>query len=304
MCWDPVNWTFNNVTFSGNISSWGAGLGVTNGTVSINGCSFDNNLAYGIGGGIASDYSELMINNTSFMNDTSLDIGGALHGWHGDFIIEDCSFTNNSANQGGGIFSDFSDLEIKNTTFTGNSANDGAAIRNWCCNLSVDSSSFQENHVYSQGGAIDIVIDTGGSQNNYLVKFQNSQFIENNADYRCGAISLEQINSDTSLTNITIDNCEFTDNHAERIGAMRIIGYIHDVSISNSKFNDNSSDMWTGCMTISNWSSGTVKNCLFTYNSAGSGTVLVLQEEAMVPMSIISIVHSEVIQQLTAEHWD
>lgn len=272
MCGDITNWTFNNVTFSGNEAVWGAGLGVINSSLSINNCLFDSNISSGIGGGIAADFCEISIINTTFSNDSSSNISGALHGWHCDYYIDSCSFSNNRANQGGAIFTDFSSLAINNSSFTGNSANDGAAIRNWSCDLNIDSTLFQDNYAYSQGGAIDIIVDTGGLQNMYEIKFQNTQFFDNEAEYRCGAISFEQINSETSLVDLIIDNCEFSENHAERIGAIRIIGNIEDIDISRSKFDNNSSDLWTGCMTISNGSKGTVSNSLFTYNSAGSGS--------------------------------
>ncbi len=71
---------------------------------------------------------------------------------------------------------------------------------------------------------------------------------------------------------LIIQNCEFSSNHAERIGALRIIGNVADISISNSRFMHNSSDLWTGCMTISNGGHGNINNCLFAFNSAGSGS--------------------------------
>lgn len=272
MVWNPVNWSFTNVTFSGNMASWGAGLGLNGGNVSVNNCSFENNKAYGIGGGIAADFCELIITNSTFFNDTSLDISGALHNWHCETEITNCSFLNNSANLGGGIYADFSSLELVKCNFTGNGADAGGALRFWSSNVSIDSVLFQQNHVTNQGGAIEYTVDTAEFTETYVFKLEKSQFIENTADFRCGAISFEQINSDTSLVDITIDDCEFTENHAERIGAMRIIGNISSIDISNSKYKSNSSDLWTGCMTISNGGTGTISNCLFFYNSAGSGS--------------------------------
>ncbi len=82
MVWNPGNWSFDNVTFTGNVASWGAGLGLSGGNVSVNNCVFENNKAFGIGGGIAADFCELLITNSTFLNDTSFDISGALHNWH------------------------------------------------------------------------------------------------------------------------------------------------------------------------------------------------------------------------------
>jgi len=272
MCWDPVNWSFNDVTFSGNEALWGGGLGLSGGNVAVNNCLFENNTASSIGGGIAADFCELIVNNTVFSNDSSDNLSGAIHNWSCETTINSCAFSNNSALLGGGIFADFSSVEIDNSTFTGNSADAGGALRFWCSNLEVDSVLFQDNFVFNQGGAIEYIADTGGMAETYQFTLENSQFIENTADFRCGAISLEQINSEASLIDITIANCDFFENYAERIGALRIIGNISDISITNSRFMENSSDLWTGCMTISNGGAGTVANCLYASNIAGAGS--------------------------------
>lgn len=272
MCWNPINWSFNDVIFSGNKASWGAGLGLSGGNVEIDNCVFESNKATGIGGGIAADFCELDINNSMFLNDTSFGISGALHNWHCETTISHCSFSNNSAVLGGAVYADFSSVEIDNSNFTSNSADAGGALRFWCSNLEIDSILFQYNHAYNQGGGIEYIADTGGIAGSYIFKMENSQLIENTADFRCGAFSLEQINSETSLIDINIDNCEFNENHAERIGGLRIIGAINDIAISNSSFLYNSSDLWTGCMTISNGGSGKISNCLYAFNSAGAGS--------------------------------
>ncbi len=272
MVWGPENWSFENVTFSGNIATWGAGLGLSGGDVTVVNCFFENNKAFDVGGGIAADFCEILISNSSFINDTSQSISGAIHGWYSDIEIDDCDFLNNSAVQGGAIYTDFSTVEIDNATFAGNSANNGGAIRMWCSYLDVDSTFFQDNHVYNQGGVIDYIIDTNEFSQAYEFSLLNTKFINNSADYRCGAISIEQLNSEISLVNTSIHKCEFIENHAERIGAIMIVENISDIDISNCKFQANSSELWTGCMTISNGSSGTVSNSLFAYNSAGAGT--------------------------------
>jgi len=272
MCWNPINWSFNDVTFSGNEADWGAGLGLSGGNVVLNNCLFENNKASGIGGGIAADFCELIINNTIFSNDSSDNLSGAIHNWFSETTINHCTFSNNSALLGGGIFADFSSVEIDSSTFTGNSADAGGALRFWCSNLDVDSVLFQDNFVFNQGGAIEYTADTNEMLGIYQFSLKNTQFIENAADFRCGAFSLQQINSETSLIDLSIDNCEFSKNHGERIGALRIVGNISDISITNSRFMENSSDLWTGCMNISSGGTGTVTNCLYTFNSAGAGS--------------------------------
>jgi len=271
MCLDPENWIFNDVTFSGNIAMWGGGLGLGGGNVQVNNCIFDNNIAFNIGGGIAADFCNLDIQNTSFVNDSSYSISGALHNWHGITNINNCTFLDNYAGLGGAIYADYSSISINKAIFNNNSAESGGALRFWCSNLDIDSVLFQQNHVTYQGGAIEYTIDTFEITQAYNLKVENSQFIENIADFRCGAALIEQYNADTSIVNIQVKNCEFSENHAERIGAIRINGN-SDVSIYQSKFLNNSSDLWTGCMTISSGSKGNVENCLFAYNSAGTGS--------------------------------
>jgi hypothetical protein len=272
MCWYPQNWSFINVLFSGNVASWGAGLGAGNGDISISGCFFDSNLAYGIGGGIASDFCQLEIQNCLFMNDSSQGISGAIHSWYGDIQISNCDFVDNSSVQGGALFADFSTIEVINSHFEENSANEGGAMRLWCSHLYADSIMYMDNHSYNQGGAIEFIVDTGGIAEVYMFHLENSALIQNTSDFRCGAAIIDQLNADSSMIDITIYNCEISQSYAERVGAIRIANNISDISISNCVFFENSSDLWTGCMTISNGSTGTLSNCLFAYNSAGTGS--------------------------------
>jgi len=272
MVWEPENWSFNNVIFSGNEAAWGAGLGLSGGNVVVNDCLFENNTASSIGGGIAADFCELHVSNTTFTNDSSYSLSGGIHNWYCETTISNSTFLNNYALLGGGVFADFSSVKIDSSNFIGNSADAGGALRFWSSNLEVGNVIFEQNHVYNQGGAIEYTVDTGGIAELYQFSIEHSQFIENTADYRCGAISLEQVHSETSMVDIIIDNCEFSENSAERIGALRIIGNISDITISNCRFMENSSDLWTGCMTISNGGSGDIYNCLYAFNSAGFGS--------------------------------
>jgi hypothetical protein len=272
MSWEPINWSFIDVTFKGNKAAWGGGLGLVNGSAILDNCLFQNNIASGIGGGMAADFMNLIIRNSVFQNDTSFDISGGLHNWHCNTAIDNCEFTGNSANLGGAILSDLSTLEISGSTFGSNSANDGGAIRSWCGNLSLDSSLFHGNHAFSQGGGLVYLIDTVEYNNPYVLIMESARFIENTADFRCGAAMIDQYNSDTPLVEVSVINCLFENNHAERIGAFRIQGNIHNANIRNSWFNGNSSDLWTGCLNIVGGCTASIVNSLFTYNFAGNGT--------------------------------
>jgi len=98
--------------------------------------------------------------------------------------------------------------------------------------------------------------------------FYSLLYIRNSAEFRSGAIKIEQHNSENPLINLLIDYCEFIENYAERNGAIRISGNIADFIISNSKFNKNYVDMFSGAISAGGSLTGSVYNCLFIYNKA------------------------------------
>ena len=136
-----ANVTINNTTFDDNSSQAGGAICITNGTLSINGCCFNNNLAQdssNIDGGGAifiwpsAGLTNVTIKDSSFSNNqatTGSADGGAVSIKNNSssaistILFNTCSFANNScADRGEDVYMDRSfspvfDITFKNNTF-------------------------------------------------------------------------------------------------------------------------------------------------------------------------------------------
>jgi hypothetical protein len=267
MCYDSAA-TFKNVSFTNNSAYWGGGIGAVNSNILISGCKIISNKAVWLGGGIASDFTSLIIENSIIDSNSSDDASGGIHSYYSTVNSNSSDFKFNNANFGGAIHSDFSKLEFNKCVFDNNAALNGGAVHSWMCDLIIDDCLFLQNSAVSEGGAIEFNIDTSKHSNMYLLNLTNTKFIQNTAEFRSGAIRIEQYNSESSMINMLIDNCEFLENHAERNGAIRISVNICGFVISNSIFNKNYVDMFSGAISAGGNLTGSVYNCLFTENSS------------------------------------
>ncbi len=272
MMWNADTASFANVIFDGNTAEWGGGLGLFGSPVTIDQCSFNNNMALNIGGGVAADFCDLLIQNSTFYNDSSASISGGLHNWHCQTRIKNCDFSLNKAFLGGAIYSDFSTAAIESSNFSGNTAHTGGALRYWCTTLTTDQVLFSDNQAYHEAGAIEFLVDTNEYSGPYEFTLNGTMFSNNSAGYRFGAVHMQQFNSGTPLTTVNLDHCTFTSNHAERVGAVQVNGNVTDVRIANSLFLGNSSETIYGALSIAGGISGRATNTLFAYNDAGTGT--------------------------------
>lgn len=208
-----INVILQNLTFiNGNANNGGAIF--SNGTLTVNDCTFTNNIAtndIGGGGAIYSDMNcDLNLNGCTFTNNKANVSGGAIY-YIGDiFNVNNCTFTSNNAIEGGAIFTLGGISTINESSFINNKA-------------------YEAGGIHGSGGAIlnsggdHIITDCIFSGNYALVggAFQNSDgfsnatnciFLNNKADDCGGAIG----NGDSTL-NIT--SCIFTGNIAPN-GAM------------------------------------------------------------------------------------
>ena len=136
-----ANVTINNTTFDDNSSQAGGAICITNGTLNINGCCFNNNFAQdssSIDGGGAifiwpsAGITNVTISNSSFSNNqatTGSADGGAVSiknnssSANSTILFDTCSFTNNNcADRGEDVYMDRSftpafDITFKNNTF-------------------------------------------------------------------------------------------------------------------------------------------------------------------------------------------
>ncbi|MHC4474856.1 MAG: right-handed parallel beta-helix repeat-containing protein [Planctomycetota bacterium] len=159
--------------------------------------------------------------------------GGGICNLQGSPTVFDCVLTNNSANWGGGMFSDGVGSEPTLTN----------------CMFSYNFSS-------GTGGGM-----CNGAGSTMLL---NCTFIENVADYAGGGIY-------DSGGIIILDNCTFTGNSATNHGGAFRKPPGGDVILSNCMFSNNSAGDEGGGMHISGGGDRIVSNCTFMGNSSNDG---------------------------------
>ena len=271
MCWDKAVIYFENVFVQGNSAPWGGGVGLAGIKASFTNCVIRENIAENLGGGIASDFSNVSITNSEVTNN-SASMSGGIHAWYDTLEIDNCQISSNLADYGGGLHSDFSQLSLRNSSFSENSAINGGGVHLWNCDLKIESCLFNKNMVQNESGAIECYYsDTLVFGRSYHLSIEKSQFIENDAAFRSGAIKLEQIESDTSFADILLDQNEFRANHAERVAGLLIRGNFKEFVLSNSKFSSNKTDLWNGGASFTLGCTGQIVNCEFTDNQSVSG---------------------------------
>ena len=259
---------FNGVTINSNTANWGGGIGMINCVLEMNNCDVSDNFAANLGGGISADFSTLYLTNNIFERDTSGFQSGALHSWHSNLQISDCQFRDNMSVIGGGIHAEFSQLEIDNSIFSRNSANNGAGIHANSIDLLLDSCTFSQNIAGNEGAAIQYTADTLEFSTPYQVELTHSRFELNYATNLVGGVTINQFNSDSSLVNLLVDHCTFVANSADHVAGFRILGNIHDFTISNSVFSGNNALRWAAGVFFLSKCSGQLFNCLFYSNQA------------------------------------
>nr|WP_255590928.1 Ig-like domain-containing protein [Methanobacterium spitsbergense] len=163
--------TVTDCTFTSNRAGFG-GCIYNRGSMTVDGSTFTDNTAFGVGGAIGNDGGTVTVNNSTFTSNSAIYNGGAISNY-GTVTVTDSTFTTNSANSGGGsIFNNgnTSTLTVNNSTFTSNSANSGGgAINNFYGTLNVSFCRIIGNtpyDIYSSGGSCDVDYNWWGT--NYV----------------------------------------------------------------------------------------------------------------------------------------
>lgn len=245
--------------------------------------TISNNRDAGAGGGVSvlifndASLTGTMDSNTMDGNVSGNDGQGALLYLQGpsDFTITNCDLSDNVAGFGTLIFRGAVDLDLKNVTFenNGNSANSfrGAGIVAYFApgspGITMDSCAFINNSVgqnpnfIRSGGAAMYLLSEDDTE--YPVSITNSTFRGNSASgstpgddifASAGAIFI------SGPLDLTIDNCDFTDNTTGGDG-----GAIHIISGELSR------DTTDGVVSVINETfSGNISNSRFFNSTAGN----------------------------------
>lgn len=186
-----------------------------NGTLTVNGGSFEGNKANVAGAIYNAAGADLTVDGVTFANNSSVNnVAGAINNRDGQVTIKNSTFTGNNSGTtaGGAIYNASGNLSIlgaitiTGSTFEGNKAGNGGAVWNGSNGkVEIADSTFKGNTALAgigQGGAItnaDKMTITGGS------------FANNTANYSGGAI-YNDANAAGSQTSLTIDGTTFTGN--------------------------------------------------------------------------------------------
>ena len=224
-----------NCTFNNNWATDGGAIyNSVNKPLTIINSTFNNNWADKFGGAIHSVW-DVYIENSTFESNTGVIFGGAIDCGNyelsnGVANINNSIFEKNRAGFGGAVYSD--GVNINNSRFKKNNASNGGAIaayRFTNLNNKIFNSEFLDNSAQRYGA-----ISMGGDEFNIV----NCIFINNVATsshyglgYGGGAIGTDKIKK------VTIEGSQFSDNCAEKGGAIVMVG--DELNIVNCKFINN-----------------------------------------------------------------
>ena len=267
---DSCQVVINNCTFRNNNGDvWAGGIHSYSSDLKVTDCYFENNSAEELSGGIHSDFTRLTVKNTTFSGN-SADISGGIHSWFTDLTVKNCTFKENTAvSSGAGIHGDYSHIAIDSSTFTANQADWGAGVQVYNCDLQIDSCLFSQNKaINGNGGAIDYLADSTIFDALYKLDLIRSQFIGNTSTGITAGARIEQTNSDTSLVNVLVDQCTFSNNHSDVYCPFRMAGNFSNFQVANSVFSQNTTQRYVAGPGFISGTKGTVYNCIFASNYA------------------------------------
>jgi predicted outer membrane repeat protein len=224
-------------------------------TVTISGLMVTNgNAVFDYAGGIYNDHSSLTV-TACRITANSADIGGGMYSngsvGNAAVTLNSCTFSGNLASQGGGIFNDGSSgnatVTLNNSTFSDNStAYDGGGIYSTgdagSATVTVNNSTFSNNSAGNMGGAFGGGISSNGPA--ATVTINNSTFSGNSASEAGGGVENFSIGNGGGAT-LTVSNSTFSGNSSVVSGG-GIYNYANgsaaSVTLSNSTFSGNSAD--------------------------------------------------------------
>ena len=199
-------------------------------------------------------------------------VGGALILSNSNVAINNCQFEENNAKIGGAIFSESrSNITITNSHFISNHATDcddnelclgGALFIDGTSTVAIHSSTFENNTSDQYGGGVAVV-----SQSNGALTLVATTFNNNRVKLDGGAVYLNR-------SCVTIRECEFSYNEADRNGGAIASNASSSVTPSSSRFISNSSTTDGGELNTINRAT-LIENSIFMNNTAqGSGGVI------------------------------
>ena len=234
-----------------------------NGTLTVNGGSFEGNKANVAGAIYNAAGAELTVDGVTFAKNSSVNnVAGAINNRDGEVAITNSTFTgNDSGTKGGGAIynasgnlSTLGTITITGSTFEGNTAGNGGAVWNGSNGkVTITDSTFKGNTAVAEGG-----LGQGGAITNAdQMTITGGSFANNTANYSGGAI-YNGANAAGSQASLTIDGTTFTGNSVtadfkttnnDKIAGGAIFNDTGaELSVKNATFTDNTSSLKGGAI--------------------------------------------------------
>ncbi len=181
---------------------------VAGGELQAKNCIFSDNRTEIWGGGIACDNRKLSVHNCTFTHDPSDWGSGGLYMVHAAAEITNCTFKETSAVFGIGFHAVFSQITCEQNDFFNKTAEGAGEMHMEDSDCAINKCWFQGNQALNgDGGAIEYLVDSAIFGRSYKFGLRKSDIIENISSVRCGAVKIEQTNSDYSLADVILDSC-------------------------------------------------------------------------------------------------
>ena len=260
-----------------------------NGTLTVNGGSFEGNKANVAGAIYNAAGAKLTVDGVTFASNSSA-IAGAINNRDGTVTITNSTFKGNDAGKsmGGAIRNDSGDIQkngtitITGSTFEGNTAGNGGAVWNGSNGkVEITDSTFKGNTAVAEGG-----LGQGGAITNAdQMTITGGSFANNTANYSGGAI-YNGAHAAPGQTSLTIDGTTFTGNSVtadfsttpnDNIAGGAIFNDTNaKLDVKNATFTDNTSSLKGGAI-FNRDGTVTITNSTFKGNSvpkSAGGAVL------------------------------
>ena len=267
------------------------------GTLTINGGSFEGNEANVAGAIYNADGATLTVDGVTFASNSSVNnVAGAINNRDGQVTIKKSTFTgNDSGTKAGGAIANtagsteegkLGTITITGSTFEDNKAGNGGAVWNGSDGkVTIENSTFKDNTALAEGG-----LGQGGAITNAdQMTITGGSFANNTAKYSGGAI-YNGANAASGKASLTIDGTTFTGNSVkatyskdstdpkkDNIAGGAIFNDTNaKLNVTNATFTDNTSSLKGGAI-FNRDGEVTIENSTFKGNSvptSAGGAVL------------------------------
>jgi len=269
--------TMEGVSVLANAANRGGGLAVFSCSLRVSNCAFVSNAATMEGGAIGSFSSSLDIGGSMFDRNKSASEGGGIYSSRSDLRIRSSLIASNRAGvdsltgTGGAIYAERGSLRIDSCSFQYDTAWVAGGLRLYDSDLLADSVTIEENFAWNLEGGLYWMVDSMVLGRPYVLNLGRVSFLRNRARSNYAAAYIFQPTIDTSLADVVIDRCAFTENDANITPALGLSGTFKGLLISNSTFQRNSAGSRTSGLSFAGGTRGAVFNCLFAGNHTAGG---------------------------------